>query len=78
MSMWIFPYIVLTVIVSVISVLSIRKTNEASPLKTGKDHAIPEVIENHPFTLNPIIWAYLIVAAFIFIVIVYYAAIYPW
>ncbi len=76
MSMWIIPFIGVVIIVSLISIMSVRKSSKASALVTGKDPEIPEVIEDHPFTLNPIFWIILIVTAFTGIVIVYYATSY--
>jgi len=40
----------------------------------GQENLIPDPIEEHPFTLNPIIWVVLVAVFFIGIVIFYYAA----
>ena len=42
-------------------------------LVNGQDSAIPKAIEEHPFTLNPIIWVIAVAGIFMFIVIFYYA-----
>ncbi len=73
MAIWTIPFTIVVIIICLISVVSARKTNKASALVTGKDSEIPEVIEDHPFTLNPIFWIILIATVFTGIVIVYYA-----
>lgn len=78
MSMWIMPFIFVVGIVVWISIISARKSSQASALATGKDQDVPEVIVDHPYVLNPIFWIILIVVAFTAIVIFYYAALYPW
>jgi hypothetical protein len=43
------------------------------PVVHGKDSQVPEAIEEHPYTLNPIFWVILVATFFIGIVIFYYA-----
>lgn len=69
---WVIPYILVAAIVSWITVASIRKSSKLTSITTGKDD-IAQEIEEHPFTLNPIIWIILVATIFIGIVIVYYA-----
>lgn len=72
MAMWITPIIVVAIIVILITVYGIRKTAKTNVLIDGRDE-ISENIEDHPFTLNPIIWIILVATVFIGIVIAYYA-----
>ncbi|WP_203246061.1 hypothetical protein [Sporosarcina beigongshangi] len=74
MDIWVVPMIIVVLIICLIGLMSARKTRQPNTVANGQDSAIPEVIENHPFTLNPIIWVILVAASFIFIVIFYYAA----
>lgn len=74
MDIWTIPLIIVVLIIVAISMLSIRKEHKARSLGKGKDGAIPEQIEDHPFTFNPIIWVILVATLFTFIVIFYYWA----
>lgn len=69
---WIIPFIFVIGIVSWITIASIQKSSKLTSITTGKDE-IAQEIEEHPFTLNPIIWIILVATIFIGIVIVYYA-----
>lgn len=73
LAIWIMPFIIVSAIVVWITIASIRKSSKLSSLSTGRDEIAP-AIEEHPFTLNPIIWIILLATVFIFIVIVYYAS----
>lgn len=73
MSVWIMPLIIVTFILSWITIASIRKTTKLSSLTSGRDE-ISETVEEHPFTVNPIIWIILVATVFVGIVITYYAA----
>lgn len=73
MDIWTVPLIIVILIICLIGIKSVRKWNKADPVVDGKDSSIPEAIEDHPFTLNPIIWVILVASAFTFIVIFYYA-----
>lgn len=72
-AVWTTPLIIVTGILAWITIASIRKTSKLSSLTSGRDE-ISETVEEHPFTLNPIIWIILVATVFIGIVIVYYAA----
>ncbi|AOV08413.1 hypothetical protein [Sporosarcina ureilytica] len=72
-AIWIMPFIIVTALMIWITVAAIRKSSKLSSLAVGRDE-IPEVVEEHPFTLNPVIWVILIASLFIAIVITYYAA----
>lgn len=73
MDIWIVPMIIVGVIICTIALASARKFHRADVLVNGQDSPIPKVIEEHPFTLNPIIWVIGVAAIFMFIVIFYYA-----
>lgn len=72
MTIWIMPLIIVAAIVLWITIYGIRKTTKANVLVDGRDE-ISETIQEHPFTLNPIIWIILVATIFIGIVIAYYA-----
>lgn len=73
MDIWAGPLIVVTIIICLIAALSVRKSSKLGSLTKGRDE-VSEVIEEHPFTLNPIIWVILVASGFMGIVIFYYAA----
>ncbi|WP_342509099.1 hypothetical protein [Sporosarcina sp. FSL K6-2383] len=73
MDIWVVPMIIVVLLICTIGLLSARKSRQANTSANGQDSAIPEIIENHPFTLNPIIWVIFIYAIFLFTVIFYYA-----
>ena len=73
MDIWIVPMIIVVAIICTIGLASARKMHRADASVNGQDSAIPKAIEEHPFTLNPIIWVIAVAAIFIFIVIFYYA-----
>ena len=73
MDIWTGPLIVVIVIICLISIVAVQKTSRKVPAVKGRAE-IKEVIEDHPFTLNPILWIILVAVAFMGIVIVYYAA----
>ena len=72
MDIWTGPLIVVIVIICLICIAAVRKTPSEVPEIEGRTE-IKEVIEDHPFTLNPILWIILVAVAFMGIVIVYYA-----
>ncbi|WP_318615974.1 hypothetical protein [Sporosarcina sp. YIM B06819] len=74
MDIWTVPMIIIITIICAIGLASVRKWHRVDPVVDGEDSAIPEAIEEHPFTLNPIIWVILVALMFMFIVIFYYAA----
>ncbi len=72
MAIWITPFVIVFILIIGITVYGIRKTSKANVLVDGRDE-ISEAIEEHPFTLNPIIWVILVATVFIGFVIAYYA-----
>ncbi len=74
MDIWTVPLIFVVLIICAIGFVSVRKLSKLDPVIRGKDSAIPEAIEEHPFALNPIIWVILVGVIFMSIVITYYAA----
>ncbi|MBE1553635.1 hypothetical protein [Sporosarcina limicola] len=73
MDIWTIPLIIVVIIICMIGFASVRKWNKVEHVVNGQDDAIPEAIEEHPFTLNPILWVILIATLFTGIVIFYYA-----
>lgn len=73
LTVWVMPFLIVSFLLVWITVSSIRKTSKLASLTDGRDE-ISENVEEHPFTLNPIIWIILIASIFMGIVIVYYAA----
>lgn len=71
---WISPLIFVIGLIILISVYSESKSKKSGPILESRDE-ISDTIVEHPFTLNPIILAGLIALAFMFIIIIYYAAI---
>lgn len=72
MDIWWIPTLLISAIIILIGLLSVRKTWQFD-MELEREDIIPEKIAEHPFTLNPIIWIILIALAFMGIVIVYYA-----
>ena len=72
MGIWTGPLIIVAVTICLISIAAIRKSSKLASLVEGKDE-ISEAIEDHPFTLNPIIWVIAVATIFMGIVIFYYA-----
>lgn len=74
MAIWIFPLVIVFVIIGLIGWKAIRNwSTVAAPSVNNREH-IPEVIEDHPFSLNPIIWVIGVAALFILFVIFFYWA----
>lgn len=73
MTVWVVPLIIVNVLLLWVTLTAIRKSSRLASLATGRDE-IPEIVEEHPFKINPIIWIILIAAAFMGFVIAYYAA----
>jgi len=67
------PLIFVALIICVISFLGMRKSSKEKAMVEGRTE-INQPVEDHPVTLNPIIWVMLVATSFILIVIVYYAA----
>lgn len=73
MDIWTIPFIIVVIIISVISILTVKKTSRAVGILNEKDARMPKAVEDHPFTLNPIFWIILVAALFVGIIILYYA-----
>ncbi len=73
MDVWMVPLITVVFIICIIGFISVKKWNKAGVVVEGRDNQISDPIEEHPFTLNPIIWIVLVAVFFIGIVIFYYA-----
>lgn len=73
---WAIPIGVVVALIVIIGVLSIRKKPDYNPdgVLNRQDRSVAEPIEDHPFTLNPILWVILLAALFAVIVIFYYWA----
>ncbi|MBO0601431.1 hypothetical protein I2483_07135 [Sporosarcina sp. E16_3] len=75
MDVWTVPLITVVLIICIIGFISVKKWNKAPVVAVdGQNDQISGPIEEHPFTLNPIIWIVLVAVLFIGIVIFYYAA----
>lgn len=72
MDIWAGSLTAVTIIICLISIFAVRKSSKLNSMVDGKNE-ISEAIEEHPFTLNPIIWVILVATIFIGIVIFYYA-----
>lgn len=66
------PLIFVTLIILLIGYLAMRKSSKAESAVKGRAET-NEVIEEHPFGLNPILWIIFIATFFMGIVIFYYA-----
>ena len=76
MSMWVWPLILVIlgiIAISYFSTVSVARHQDKSQVL---DKGVSEKVQEHPFTLNPILWAILLAALFIGIVIFYYAVVY--
>lgn len=73
MDIWTKPLIFVVIIICFIGFAGVRKMNKTSAALKGQKQSIPEAIEDHPFTLNPIVWVIFVASFFIGIVIFYYA-----
>jgi hypothetical protein len=73
MGIWTIPFILVVGIIILISVSGVRKVEKAKVISLNEVDRIPESMEKHPLTFNPVIWAILVAAVFIGIMIFYYA-----
>ncbi|MBD7907291.1 MULTISPECIES: hypothetical protein [Sporosarcina] len=73
---WAIPIGVVVAVMVIIGVLAVRKKPHYNPdgVLNRQDRSVAEPIEDHPFTLNPILWVILVAALFSVIVIFYYWA----
>ncbi len=73
MDIWTVPLVIVVLIICLIGFVSVRKWNKANVVVEVQDSQIPAEMEDHPFTLNPIIWVILVAVLFMLTVIFYYA-----
>jgi hypothetical protein len=73
MDIWTIPFIIVVIIIITICIFAVKKTSRAVGILNEKNAPIPEAVEDHPFTLNPIFWIILVAALFVGIIILYYA-----
>ena len=74
MDIWTIPFGIVVIIICAIGIISARKSSRtAAGFLNERDAELPKAIEDHPFTLNPIIWVIMVAALFIGIIIFYYA-----
>ena len=76
MSIWVWPLIIVIIgmiAISYYATVSIARHQDKAQVI---DKGVSQKVQNHPFTLNPIIWAYLLAALFAGIMIFYYAVVY--
>lgn len=74
MDIWLIPVVIVIAISAFIAVKSVRNWNSPVVRLNEQDQRIPEAIEDHPFTVNPIIWIIAIVSLFVLFIIFYYWA----
>ncbi|MDW0111949.1 MULTISPECIES: hypothetical protein [Sporosarcina] len=74
MDIWTVPVVIVILIIAYIGWKSVRNWNEPVVRLNNKDQQIPEVVEENPFTVNPIIWVIAVASVFILFVIFYYWA----
>ena len=74
MDIWTIPFSIVVIIICAISILSVQKSRRAAAgILNERDAEMPKAVEDHPFTLNPILWIIMVAALFIGIIILYYA-----
>jgi hypothetical protein len=75
MAIWIFPLAIVFVIIGIIGWKAVRKWDTIAATSFSEmDDRIPEAVEDHPLSLNPIIWVIGVAALFILFVIFFYWA----
>jgi len=71
---WPFPLAIVIVIIAAIGWKSVRSWNRMNVVLNEIDQRIPDAVEDHPFTVNPIIWVIGVASLFILFVIFFYWA----
>ncbi|MCG3087421.1 hypothetical protein [Sporosarcina cyprini] len=69
---WVIPTMLVVGIIVWIGIKAVRKLNMPKVVLNERDRPIPDVVKDHPFTVNPILWVILVSSIFILIVIFYY------
>lgn len=73
--MWLIPTIIASILILLVGYwVTIRVGESYEESGQERDSAIPKVIEEHPFMLNPILLVYAIFFAFTGIIIFYFWA----
>lgn len=72
MAIWIIPLAIVFIIIGIIGWKAVRSWNTVALNET--DHGVSDAIEDHPMSLNPIIWVIAVAAIFILFVIFFYWA----
>ncbi|MFC4409388.1 hypothetical protein ACFOZY_02935 [Chungangia koreensis] len=76
MSIWLWPLLIVIIGIVLISYFSSVSVTKQQQKAQVLDKGISQKVHDHPFTLNPIIWAYILAAVFSGILIFYYAVVY--
>jgi hypothetical protein len=75
MAIWIFPLVIVFGIIGFIGWKAMKTWDAiAATSFEEQDHRIPKAVEEHPFTMNPVIWIIAVAALFILFVIFFYWA----
>jgi hypothetical protein len=73
--MWLYPTIIVCIIIVLVGYwLTVRVGHNIEDRGSERDPDVPELIEEHPFMLNPILLVYGIFFLFTGIMIFYYYA----
>ncbi|WP_336823370.1 hypothetical protein [Sporosarcina sp. USHLN248] len=71
---WPVPIGIVIIVIGAVCFFSVRSYNRMKVVLNERDQNVPDNVENHPFTMNPILWVIGIAALFILFVIFYYWA----
>ena len=75
LQMWVWPTLGVVFLICAISVYATRQIGHMEKRRVdGHDTPIPQEVKEHPFSMNPIFWAFLAAFIFMAIVISYYAS----
>ncbi|MDW0115899.1 hypothetical protein QTL97_02945 [Sporosarcina thermotolerans] len=73
MVIWVIPLAIVFFIIGAIGWKAVRSWNTGVVLNEN-DHDVSDAIEDHPMSLNPIIWVIAVATLFILFVIFFYWA----
>lgn len=76
MSIWVWPLIFVVIGIIAISYYSTVSVARHQDKAQVLDKGVSEKVQDHPFSLNPMIWAYVLAALFTGFMIFYYAVVY--
>ncbi|GEN83997.1 hypothetical protein SLU01_23090 [Sporosarcina luteola] len=71
---WTFPLAIVILVIAFIGWKAIKNWNQMNVALEERDSGVSEVVEDHPFTANPILWVIGVAALFILFVIFFYWA----